>query len=356
MGALPTDTFSSAWHRYREWAETSAALKIAQTRARTVALVFGVAAAALGAFAAGARSFDPEATRPVLPWLTGASALLLATGGYVGRELLIPEHEHRWVRARMYAEKIKRDLWLYLIGAPPYHDADDRKRRLGEGTLGIVDADVQARVLAPDDVLVVRKRKRDPLMCAPCGVTKRARWYLIHRLQQQVQWYRREVATMEARVGWSQWLRFGFGVLAAGAGLTAFARTPLPETIPLLTTCSAALLAHVHAQRSVALVGLYRRTADELVLQWLDWHECPAEERDIELLAVRCEALMERENQSWQTERVREDRLVDARELFEAVLGKDPEGGVAQPRACVDQSPAAIGTMAQWGSSCSDGE
>ena len=52
------------------------------------------------------------------------SAIALGLAAYFGKEILKPEKEHRWIRARSMAESLKAEAYLFLAGATPYNTAE----------------------------------------------------------------------------------------------------------------------------------------------------------------------------------------------------------------------------------------
>src|SRR5215208_5188411 len=171
------------WGQYRTWDETSVRHRKSLSSWRLRVLLLGVAAAVLGA------ASDPRA----LPWPEGwptwgvprsafgaAGGVLLGLAAFLTRELLGPEREGRWLRARAAAEAFKREGYLLAAAAPPYDGP--LTRALLEGGRGILAG---VGDLQEEPVPEEKRLKGMP----PCPLS--ADGYVEQRLDDQVKFYRR---------------------------------------------------------------------------------------------------------------------------------------------------------------------
>src|SRR5215207_8272096 len=171
------------WGQYRVWAETAGKHQQSLSAWRLRVLLLGMAAALLGVVS------DPRA----LPWPEGwptwgvprsafsaAGGALLGVAAFLTRELLGPEREGRWLRARAAAEAFKREGYLLAAGAPPYDGPVTRA--LLERARGILAGvgDLQ------EETVEGEKRLEE---MPPCPLPVEG--YVAERLDDQIKFYRR---------------------------------------------------------------------------------------------------------------------------------------------------------------------
>ena len=286
------------WGQYKVWDETAVKHQKALAAWRLRVLLLGVAAAVLGA------ASDPRA----LPWPGGwpawgvprsafaaAGGVLLGLAAFLTRELLSPEREGGWLRARAAAEAYKREGYLLAAGAPPYDGPFTRALlERGRGILaGVGDLQEEA---------VAEGKRLEGMPTCPLS----AEGYVAERLDDQVSFYRRRAGEHRAVVGRVRALTAVLGVaalvlgtLGGGAGVW----------LVVVTTVTASLAGYLYANRLQYLVGSYTIAARNLDALRVGWETFGAEADDAERdrFILDCEAVLSAENQSWITEWARKD-------------------------------------------------
>ena len=286
------------WGQYRIWAETAEKHQKSLSVWRRCVLLLGVAAAVLGAVS------DPRA----LPWPAGwptwgvprawfgvAGGILLGVTAFLTRELLGPEREGRWLRARAAAEAFKREGYLLAAAAPPYDGP--LTRALLEGGRGILAG---VGDLQEEPVPEEKRLKGMP----PCPLS--ADGYVEQRLDDQVKFYRRRAGEHGVVVGRVRALTVVLGVAAFVLG--AMGGGAAGVWVIVVTTVTASLASYLYANRLQYLIGSYTAAARNLDALRVGWQTFGAEsdeaERDRFILA--CEAVLSAENQSWIAEWARQ--------------------------------------------------
>lgn len=311
----PRATLEDVWRERDAWARAAREGKRKQESSRMAALTLGVAGALLGTVAGFASSLDsPEGVGRTLGVL---SAILIALGGYFGRELLTPERESRWARARLLVEAWKRECWRYVMGVPPY-DGPSAHRELR------TRVEEMARNRGLERPPTLREALVEPPSPASIGD------YLDQRVLEQAEYY--EQAAAGHRIQRDRLTRLTF-VLGAAAVVLGIVGSALPSAlafVPVVTTATAAVVAWIQGNRVGATIPLYQETASQLRLLAAAWRDSEseraglteAERRAAEIqLVERCEEIMARENGAWRAEWLSEEK---AQEAFEA-LGKVEE-------------------------------
>ncbi|HEX7318136.1 MAG TPA: DUF4231 domain-containing protein [Pyrinomonadaceae bacterium] len=279
------------WGQYRVWAETAARHQRAMNSWRLRVLLLGVGAALLGALS------DPRA----LPWREGwptlglprstfgvVGGLLLGLAAILTRELLGPERESRWLRARAAAEAFKRESYLLATGAPPY-DGPLTRAQLdrGRGILAGV-GDLQEEPVAEEERL-------KGLPPRPLSVDK----YIELRLDDQIRYYRGKAGEHGAVVGRVRTLTLALGVAAFILGAMGGGGSGV--WLVVITTVTASLAAYLYANRLQYLVGSYTAAARNLDALRVGWQTFGDEADDAERdrFIIDCEAVLSAESQSW---------------------------------------------------------
>lgn len=288
------------WRQYGVWDRTAVKQQKSLARWRLCVLLIGVAAAVVAALS------DPRA----LPWpdawptwglsrsvLGSAGGVLLGVAAFLTRELLGPEREGRWLRARAAAEALKRESYLLAASAPPYDGPVtrallDRGRKILEGV-----GSLQEEQAATGD---------DPLKgMPPCPLSADA--YVAHRVEDQIGYYRGKAARHGAVVKRVRALTAVLGVL--GFALGALGSGWAGVWVVVVTTVTASLAGYLYANRLQFLVNSYMAAARNLEALRAGWEtfgaSADAAERDRFILD--CEAVLSAENQSWMSEWSRAD-------------------------------------------------
>lgn len=279
------------WGQYRTWAETAGKQQRSLAAWRLRVLLLGVAAALLAA------ASDPRA----LPWPEGwptwgvprsafgvAGGVVLGLVAFLTRELLGPEREGRWLRARAAAEAFKREAYLLAAAAPPYDGPLTRSLlERGRGILAGV-GDLQEEPVAGEQRL-----KGMP----PCPLSVDE--YVAERLDDQIDYYRSRAGAHGTVVGRVRGLTVALGVAAFVLGATGGGGAGV--WLVVITTVTASLAAYLYANRLQYLAGSYTAAARNLDALRVGWQtfgaDADAAERDRFILD--CEAVLSAENQSW---------------------------------------------------------
>jgi len=287
------------WAQYRIWDVTAVKNQKSLAAWRLRVLLVGVAAAVLGALS------DPRA----LPWPEGwptwgvsraafgaAAGVLLGLVALLTRELLGPEREGRWLRARGAAEAFKREGYLLAASAPPYDGP--LTRALLERGRGIL-----AGVGELDEETVAEERRLEGMPACPLSADE----YVVERLDDQVKFYRRRAGEHRKVVGLVRSLTLVLGL--AGFVLGALRGGVAGVWLVVITTVTASLASYLYANRLQYLVGSYTAAARNLEALRVGWQtfgaEADADERNRFILD--CEAVLSAENRSWITEWTRKE-------------------------------------------------
>jgi hypothetical protein len=272
-------------------------LKARQKRARQITGLCGLAGAFFGALS-GSGFVEDGLSR----LSAGGSALFLLLATYWGREIIKPERELRWSRARSLAEALKRETWLCLLRVPPYDEEDAPARlekraeelRLNTGLERREGSTAEARSELPEAESVSD--------------------FLELRLKDQIQWYgRRADEYLKTVARWNR-IALGLGLLAAIIGGLRVLPVDAPAValwIPVITTATAAIAAHLHGGRFVPFIGVYQDTQRQVRFRLAQWEDLLAQQKTPEKEAefVRgCEDIMAAENEAWRAEWMREEK------------------------------------------------
>ncbi len=289
---LPKGTIWLVWAEYRQWAEMARTLKARQKRARLIAALSGLAGAFFGALS-GATFVEDDFKR----LSAGGGALFLLIATYWGREVIKPERELFWARARSLAEALKRETWLSLLRVPPY-EAEDAPARLQK----------RAEELRLNTGLERRESNTAETARGELPKAESVSDYLELRLKDQIEWYgRRADEYLRTVVRWNR-IALGLGLLAAILGGWRVLPVDAPAVavwIPVITTATAAVAAYLHAGRFEPLIGAYQDTQRQLRYRLALWEDLPAEQKTREKQGqfIRdCEDIMAAENEAWRTE------------------------------------------------------
>ncbi len=289
------------WGQYRIWSETARKHQKSLSAWRLRVLLLGMAAAVLGACS------DPRA----LPWPEGwptwgvprsafgaAGGVLLGVAAFLTRELLGPEREGRWLRARAAAEAFKREGYLLVTGAPPY--GGPLTRSLLERGRGIIAGvgDLQEEAVAEE-----LRLKGMP----PCPLS--ADEYVALRLDDQIKYYRRRAGEHGVVVGRVRGLTVVLGVVAFALG--ALGGGGAGVWLVVITTATASLASYLYANRLQYLIGSYTAAARNLDALRVGWQTFGKEADDAERdrFLLDCEAVLSAENQSWMAEWTRREEV-----------------------------------------------
>lgn len=279
------------WGQYRIWDETAVTHQKSLSSWRLRVLLLGVGAAVLGAVS------DPRA----LPWPEGwptwgvprsafgvASGVLLGLAAFLTRELLSPEREGRWLRARAAAEAFKRESYLLVTGAPPFDGPLTRALlERGRGILAGV-GDLQEETVAEE-------KRLEGLPPSTLSVDE----YVAARLDDQMRYYRRRSGEHRIVVRRIRSLSLVLGVAAFVLG--ALGGGGAGVWLVVITTVTTSLAAYLYANRLQYLVGSYTAAARNLDALRVGWQTfgADADEAERDRFILDCEAVLSAESQSW---------------------------------------------------------
>ncbi|MBV8524818.1 MAG: DUF4231 domain-containing protein, partial [Acetobacteraceae bacterium] len=235
----------NAWDEYRGWAKRSRDLQNESQKWTTLALLFAVLAAALGA-AAGQADTDVWWGR-VLAFLAAACAAVVPV---LGQDILAVGREAAWIRARATAEAIKSECYRFAAHVGDYAGASAADLFRERRDKIIEEATRTGLTPSSDPAKVDARRPSEPV--AP-------EWYLEHRVREQKTHYAIEQTENETRARWLRQASLAAAVLAAvlGAASSTFGVSSLAPWIGVLTTLGTMIVAYGLMERRQYLAASY---------------------------------------------------------------------------------------------------
>jgi len=278
-----------AWGEFRVWAATSRQKKKEISTCRLGVLGLTIGGALLGTLSSQLAGLQATAASV----LGLASGVLIALATYLGRELLKPDQERHWVRARSLAEALKAETFLFRAGAPPY-DAPDPAPQLLARVRELLDQvkDLPAASLSPDD-------KRQGLPAGPLTVGH----YIAERLDDQIEHFYHPRARQYQRL-MQRWrlITLILGGAAVVLGALAALGKWTAAWVAVLTTIGTSVAAYLFANRYQHLIISYQATARQLEFLKTQWTIMGAPEQDVDQRSrflQDCEAAISIENSAW---------------------------------------------------------
>jgi hypothetical protein len=275
-----------AWGEYRVWAATSRQKKAEISTWRFRVLVATVSGALLGTVSSQISGLQADVS-----WVFGiAAGALIAIATYLGQEILKPDQERLWIRARSLAEALKAETFLFRTGASPYDIPEPASRML----LQVQDLLGQVRDLPA--VNLSQEERRERLPEGPLSVEE----YIEERVNDQVENFYRPRAQQyyELMKRWRMitLLIGGLAVILGALGKSTAA------WVAVLTTIGTSVAAYIFANRYQYLIISYQATARQLELLKNQWIVMGApehypEERNNFIL--NCEEAISIENSAW---------------------------------------------------------
>jgi hypothetical protein len=275
-----------AWGQYRVWAATSRQKKAEIFSWKLRVLVLTIVGALLGTVSSRLSGIsDPAA------WIIGiAGGVSISLAAYLGREILSPDQERLWIRARSMAEALKAEIFLFRTNAAPY-DAADPAPKLMERVqehLATVE-DVQSATLSADEQL-------QGLPEGPLSLQD----YIRERLDDQVEhFYRPRVQQYDRLMKRWRNVNLALGALAAVLGVLG---KWTGAWVAVITTVTTAVAAYLYANRYQYLIISYQATARQLEFLKHQWVVNGAPEQDKEnrnQFLQACEEAISIENNAW---------------------------------------------------------
>jgi hypothetical protein len=263
---------------------------------RVAVVVLTAAGALLGVLAAQLGSVGG-----MLPWLPKALGLAAAAAvglaGYFGKEILSPDRERQWVRARAIAEACKSQAFRFATATEPYVDAEADQHLLDKvGELEHSVAEVWAKTIEEAE------RQRG-LLAYPMDTPA----YLEQRVADQITYYDMQSAANSRIVTRGIYLSWVLGAAGVVIGaISGFYDVQWPAAwIAVIGAASGAIASFVLSGRYQYEAVSYRATSDKLRLERARWGSLSPSAADaaaFQQLVERCEAIITTENSAWMVE------------------------------------------------------
>ncbi|QND24503.1 DUF4231 domain-containing protein (plasmid) [Rhizobium leguminosarum bv. viciae] len=242
-----------AANRQAIWSATANTLKFKIDFARNTSFFLSI----LGALVASLASM--QATDNVLRTvLISVGAVALAATGIIGSQILTSEGIRQQIRARAASEALKREAFLYAAAAGDYSDRATRDNLL-KTALEKIEAEV-------NDLTLFQAKAPGPGSSPRTNLSFAE--YLDKRVDPQIRFYdvksEKYVKTSRVLHGIEFTLAFVAAILTALAGVIGKGVFDFAAVIGVLTTCAAAVMAHLQASHYDNLVVGYRAAGRKL--------------------------------------------------------------------------------------------
>ncbi|MFE6688694.1 DUF4231 domain-containing protein [Streptomyces sp. NPDC057743] len=273
------------WDRQSVWSQAADRAKRAIGRARTVALVLGVAGACAGTAAAQVMAVSAGVGRGLALLAAVAVGLVPLAAGAAG-----PQRVRDWTRLRALSEEFKSELYAYLARVGPYRDGDAPQVLLDRAERALADTgDLAGRTLA----LAPRRR--------PLPAVTDVESYAQVRVAGQIEdYYRPRAVLMSRRGAQVRWAELVLAALAVvlGAVSVVFGADWATAWVATVTTVGAAVTAHAAAARYAYQELEFSRTAAELE-RLTARRAQEADPAANDAFVGRCERVISAQNEGW---------------------------------------------------------
>jgi hypothetical protein len=301
MGEEPSTTLHrtdqealrNTWARQRIWSLTANGLRQRIDRARRIALVLAIVTAILAVAASQAAGL-PTFWGPTPGWarvLNFLAAVAAGAGAWFARRTELGDIK-TWTTARAVAEGLKSEVVQYLAGGGAYLGADAGEVLIRRSHRLLKEAHRENPGL---ERVTLGVRTDDRPLPAVGDLSS----YIVQRLDGQIDGYYRPRATLyDRRVRRLRWVAEALGLLAVvGSAAGAFLGVQgVAAWVPVITTITTSLAAHVSASRYEEHVVDYLHTARNL--EELRDTRRAAGISDAAFIDA-CEALLAAENRAW---------------------------------------------------------
>lgn len=297
IAAMNDEVIAKIWRRRIEWSRAADKLKAGVVYGRFAALVLNVVGAVAATLSATLPS-DMSQTRANCALL---SAIALAVATYVKAHMVSVDAIRTWTRARSVSEGLKTEVYMFCARARPY-DGNDPVTVLNERTHA---------VQKPAEDLEQHLSNVTVTISNPPTMMNEDE-YIEKRVKQQINdFYLSKPRLYAKRLTTFRRAELAIGLIGTVLSATvAFlsqnesARTATPSGlaawVAVVTTISAALSAHVAADRYDFLVMSYNGTARRLEELIDQWHAPPMNKPPSWSIFVKsCEDAISVENESW---------------------------------------------------------
>jgi hypothetical protein len=287
-----SEAASSVWREQRLWSVAANRLKTSLVRWRVIALTLTILGAVLIGISATVTHASPLAGRALS--ITGA--VVLAIVPVVRYQRLARERVRDWTRVRSVSEAFKKQIYLYLARAGDYAEGDRDSKLLewrDETMAKVIDLE---RYLREADAVERNLPDVDD-----------AESYARVRVDAQIRgYYRPKAEKMGRRLSQFRALEFTLALSAAGLGAVTAAveAKTIAAWVTVVTTASAAVTAHIAAERYEGQANTYRGTAsrlEQLRNRWQRSREVMRTAADSQFV-VDSENAISTENEEWMTE------------------------------------------------------
>jgi hypothetical protein len=203
--------------------------------------------------------------------------------------------EHDWHEARRVAESTKATTWAYMMRLPPFHAADaDVQFEHNYVKLRESADHLAGRRTGPAREAVVTPRMRE---VRDWHWEDRREFYLVERLQEQIDWYDRKANQNHRK---SRWFGYAAMVTLFAAIAATLVRVVVPEfnVVGSATTIAASLLAWSQTRRFEELASTYHRTCEQLT-QLRSNASVAGSELEYQVIVARSEGAIGQEHNLW---------------------------------------------------------
>jgi hypothetical protein len=292
LSELDQEALRNTWERQRIWSLSATGLRQRIDRARRITLILAVATAIL-AVAAGQMAGLPTPWGEAPGWgklLNFLAALTAGVGAWFARRTELGGIR-TWTTVRAVAEGLKSEIYQCLAGGVAYLGAEAGQVLTQRCHLLLQEAHREDPGLERVTLGVTADDK--PLPAVRDGAS-----YIEKRVNDQINWYRGRAKDYEQRVRALRALIEVLGLLAvvASAAGAFLGRQGVAAWVPVITTITTAVVAHVSASRYEEQVADFLRTARDLEsLRHTRRSQAMGDAAFIEA----CEALLATENRAW---------------------------------------------------------
>ena len=275
-----------AWGEHRVWAATARQNKKEISAWRLWVLVLTILGALLGTMSSQISGISAPAS-----WIIGGvGGGLIALATYLGREILKPDQERLWVRARSLAEALRAETFLFRTGTAPY-DAPGPASKLLMRVQELLD-----QVKDMPSAILSQNQRRERLPEGPLAVGQ----YIEERINDQVESFYRPRAQQYDEL-MKRWRIVTLFVGGSAAVLGALGKWT-GAWVAVLTTIGTSVAVYIFANRYQYLIISYQATARQLEFLKHQWTVMGAPEQDPEKrgrFILDCEEAISNENNAW---------------------------------------------------------
>ena len=277
---------SQVAHRQAVLSSTANLLKRRLDSVRFTCFCLAVLGAALAAIASGMAADDYRV------YLTWPATGMLALGTFLGGRLLGQEAISLHVRARLAAEALKREAYLFATGASNYRDPSSRRELLFQAL-----NDVNARVAS----VSLHERR-----ATSCGGSCPQEFldtseYIEQRIVKQIEYYRNRAAEMKRASRILHGAEFALGasatVITAVAAVSQKGDFDIASLTAVFAMLAAIVVTHLQAGRYDDQISTFRITANRLDA----YKATVASSTPIGQISETVEQIIAGETASWQT-------------------------------------------------------